>query len=92
MEHNNQGAANEAVNITRTSPAHEEQLLTALRSLCAASSRQAKPGIQVVSSLDHLEVTLRFDTNNPAGPVGQNILLDRNVLRKMAGLIASCAS
>jgi|HubBroStandDraft_4_1064222.scaffolds.fasta_scaffold135625_1 hypothetical protein len=72
---------------------NEERVLTALKDLCAASSRQAKPGIQVVSSLDHLEVTLRFDSNSPEakGGLGQTIVLDRSTLRKMAGLIAACA-
>jgi hypothetical protein len=79
--------------VPASSGPNEERVLTALKDLCAAASRQAKPGIQVTSSLDHLEVTLRFDNNNPEakGALGQTIVLDRNTLRKMAGLIAACA-
>lgn len=72
--------------------ANEERVLSALRDLCAASSRQSKPGIQAVSTLDHLEITLRFDNDTSAkGSLGQNIVVDRNLLRKMAGLVAASA-
>jgi len=62
-------------------PADEQRLMDSLKVLCKAANRQTDPSIATTTRLNHLEITLRFDSKT----------LSVDTLRKMAALAADFA-